>query len=89
MFWDVLEHIPNHKTLAKRIKELASNDFYIIGNIPLYTSDHANQVGGFEQPMDVNKLFDFLQCCGAIGFEQEIYGAYGYPYMFFEAHVTK
>lgn len=89
MFWDVLEHIPDHETLAQRIKELANDDFYIVGNIPLYLSDHINHEDGFEQAMDVNKLLKFIKQCGGIGFHQEIYGCFGMPYMFFEAHITK
>ncbi len=86
MFMDSLEHIADHEKLAKRVKELAENDFWIIGNIPLYLSKH---VGEFEQEMNTIKLQKFLIACGGTGLENDIYGIYGYPYMFFEAHITK
>ena len=89
MFWDVLEHIADHWQLAERVKELAENEFYLIGNIPLYTSEHPNREGGYERPMNIDELLRFIKFCGGIGFEQEIYGAFGRPYMFFEAKINK
>ena len=86
-FWflDVLEHIEHHDILAQRINELAADDFYIFGNIPLYcqTPTHGPIC---ERSIGRVELSLFLGNCHIKGFWQRIYGSYGYPYMIFEAH---
>ncbi len=86
---DSLEHIEDHLGLANKIRSLAKDRYYIVGNIPLYQSDHVNEMGGFEHEMNSHKLTTFLHNCGAMGCEEEIYGCFGFPYMFFETMVKK
>lgn len=82
LFLDVLEHIEDHDSLAKRLIEIGSEHINILGNIPLYRSEHSDH---YERDMDVNVLGRFLKNCGFNGFYHEIYGIRGFPYMFFEA----
>lgn len=82
LFLDVLEHIQDHDSLAKRLVEIGNEHFNILGNIPLYRSEHSDH---YERDMDVNVLGRFLKNCGFDGFYHKVYGIRGFPYMFFEA----
>jgi 2-polyprenyl-3-methyl-5-hydroxy-6-metoxy-1,4-benzoquinol methylase len=83
-FMDVLEHLENHRAVGAKVRELANKEYWIFGNIPLYsTTDHAQHC---ERPMDREALANFLAYCGMKKFWQRIYGAFGFPYMIFEAH---
>lgn len=82
LFLDVLEHIKDHDRLAARLIEIGKEHFNILGNIPLYRSEHSDH---YERDIDINVLGKFLKNCGFDGFYHEIYGIKGFPYMFFEA----
>ena len=83
MFLDSLEHFFDHERLGKKIIELAAKEYIIIGNIPLYSSEHSNEC---ERSIDCVALFKFLAAanCGQRKPELYIYGVGGFPYMFFE-----
>lgn len=80
---DTFEHIEFPLKLAEKIKELASDKFYIFGNIPLYHSDPSKK-GGFEKPMDINDVYQFLNACGIDKIWYQVYGINGYPYLVWE-----
>ena len=80
---DTFEHIEFPEKLAEKIKELAAEKFYIFGNIPLYHSDPSKK-GGFEKPMDVNDVYQFLNTCGINKIWYQVYGINGYPYLVWE-----
>lgn len=80
---DTFEHIEFPDKLAEKIKELADEKFYIFGNIPLYHSDPSGN-GGFEKPMDINNIIEFLSMCGIEKMWHEVYGINGYPYLIWE-----
>lgn len=83
-FMDSLEHFDDLKKVVEKVQELGRGDYYIFGNIPLYSgSDHAVS-GGFERLMDINVLLNFFGALGFHGFWQKIHGSCGYPYMAFE-----
>lgn len=82
LFLDVLEHIQDHDGLAARLIEIGKEHFSILGNIPLYRSEHSDSC---ERDIDINVLGRFLKNCGFTGFYHGIYGINGFPYMFFEA----
>ena len=84
-FMDSLEHFDDLVKVVNKLYELGRGDYYIFGNIPLYSgTDHAVS-GGFERLMDVNVLLNFFGVLGFHGFWQKIHGSCGYPYMVFEA----
>ncbi len=83
VFWDVLEHIEHHDKLSESMVALGSEDFSIIGNIPLYLSTH----GGFERPMDIDVVKRFGRMCGLNKIKDRIYGYSHHPYMTF--HLVK
>jgi len=84
LFLDVLEHIPDHEAVAKKVRELASKDgFHIFGNIPLYRSAHEKN-GGYEREMNIEELEKFMRACGIEKYEHNVYGINGWPYMTFE-----
>ena len=78
---DSLEHIEDRDGVARKIKALANENYVIFANIPLYLGNDRE----FEYPMDIHDVMRFLNLCGFDEFFHEIYGCYGYPYMFFEA----
>jgi SAM-dependent methyltransferase len=81
---DTLEHIEDRDRVAEKIKELANRNYVLFANVPLYLIDR-----GFEYPINFHDVFNFVKKCGFHHFDHEIYGCYGFPYMFFEAvHAT-
>lgn len=83
LFLDVLEHLEFHNKVAEKIKQLCADKFCIIGNVPLYLSHQEDD--GYERPVDVNVINNFLRMCGIGKFANIVYGIKGYPYMWFEA----
>jgi len=85
-FWflDSFEHFNDDHRIAEKIWELSNPNFYIFGNIPLYSfTDHGK--GSFERSVGKGELLRFLEYLGIKGFWHFIYGAFGMPYMVFEA----
>lgn len=84
---DSLEHFEDRSRLAKKIRELADEEYLIIGNVPLYTSGHSK---GVERPITASDVKDFLAeagCKGTLVLGQ-VYGIKGMPYLFFETSNT-
>jgi 2-polyprenyl-3-methyl-5-hydroxy-6-metoxy-1,4-benzoquinol methylase len=88
LFLDSLEHIQDHKRLAGKVREMASDEFTIFGNIPLYTTAEGLETGN-ERPVDINVLAHFLSRCGGHDIYHNVYGINGYPYLLFQCKVTK
>ena len=82
---DSLEHHEHHDLLADKIRELADDKkgYTIFGNIPLYPCD-LHLEGGYERPMDIHILAEFLKNAGFKQFTHKVFGAFGYPYMMFQ-----
>ncbi len=80
-FFDVLEHIKDHDSVAKKVKELGSKEFSVLINVPLYLSVPE---GGFERPVDIQVMHKFLTSIGCQSIMNKVYGINGYPYMFLE-----
>lgn len=85
MLFDVLEHIEDVDALAKKIKSMAAEKYRIIGNIPLYSSEHDPEEG-FERLMNVNMLNEDMAKMGCTQITHLIYGAKGWPYMLWESY---
>lgn len=84
LFFDSLEHFFDHERLGKKIVELADKDHIVIGNVPMYSSEHGD---GCERMVSTLDLFKFLVWAGCTERPPavHIYGVRGFPYMFFEA----
>lgn len=87
LFLDSLEHFFDHERLGRKVAELADKEYIIIGNIPLYASQHGEQC---EREVDCPTLVKFLKAANCVNMEPSvfIYGIKGYPYMFFETANT-
>jgi hypothetical protein len=85
LFFDVLEHIEDVEALAEKVKSMASDKFRVIGNIPLYTSEHDPEEG-YERLMNVNSLNEAMALMGCSQISHYIYGSHGFPYMMWEAY---
>jgi len=84
LFLDVLEHIEDHEAIGKKIKDLASDNYTIYGNCPLYLSDNDH-----ERIINVNTIARFLAAAGCNGgLKPVVYGINGFPYITFEATST-
>ena len=81
---DSLEHMASHKKLGAKIKELATSNYIVFGNIPLYWSKQEEH-GVLERPMNVHHLKRFLGFTGCSKVYTEVHGIAGFPYMLFEA----
>lgn len=84
LFLDVLEHLDNHELVSQKVKKFATERFYVFGNIPLYQSEH-EECGGYERPMSIKEIKNFVEMCNCIGFWARVYGINYWPYMVFEA----
>jgi hypothetical protein len=84
MLFDVLEHIEDVDALAEKIKSMASDEYSIIGNIPLYTSEHDPEEG-FERLMNIDMLNEDMAKMGCTEIAHSIYGSMGFPYMFWQS----
>jgi trans-aconitate methyltransferase len=84
LFLDSLEHFFDHERVAQKIIELADKEYIIIGNIPLYKSQHGEAC---ERDVDIAAFINFLKAanCAVVEPHVHIYGIKGYPYMFFES----
>ena len=82
-FFDVLEHIKDHESVALKIKELGKKEFSVLINVPLYRSN-LEENGGFERGVDIQVINNFFHTTGVKNFNHKIYGIRGYPYMFAE-----
>jgi hypothetical protein len=83
-FLDSLEHFEDLRKVSHKITYLANGDFYVFGNVPLYSQAHQDH----EWPMDRTILTGFLWSLGMDSWRQFVYGSYGYPYMIFEARLN-
>ena len=81
---DTLEHFEHHDLLGAKIKELAAEKYMIFGNIPLYPS-YPHEKGGYERPMNIHELAKFLRFAGFRSLSHRVFGAFGFPYMMFQA----
>jgi 2-polyprenyl-3-methyl-5-hydroxy-6-metoxy-1,4-benzoquinol methylase len=88
LFLDSLEHIHDHKGLARKVREMGADEFIIFGNIPLYMTEEGAATDT-ERSVDINVLADFLRRCGGADIYHHVYGIGGYPYMTFRCKVTK
>ena len=84
LFLDVLEHIMDLERLAEKIKSLAEDDLVIIGNVPMAPNVQRDPEIE-DRPVTLKELADFSGACGCETIDHEIYGSFGYPYLFFEA----
>lgn len=81
---DSLEHFLDHESLAKKIVELAEPSSVVIANVPLFCLSHANEAN-MERPVapeDIKNFYKMLNVKDEV--YSEVYGSYGYPYMFIE-----
>ena len=84
---DSLEHFMNHDMLIKKILELANPKALMIVNVPLYCQRTAHDTG-MERPISPDDILYFYKGLGVTeSFGSDIYGSYGFPYMFAEGEL--
>lgn len=84
-FWflDSFEHFRDDEPLAERVKELATEHFSVLGNVPLVPEFKALDQG-MERHVTIGTVHRFMVDLGMESYSWDVYGIHGRPFLFWE-----